>query len=57
MFESKAQADEKASPPHILADEHFNPPAAEQRSYSAGGGLDGVLKPLLIKRWMTYELP
>jgi hypothetical protein len=47
----------KRSPPHILADEHFNPPAAEQRSYSAGGGLDGVLKPLLIKRWMTYELP
>jgi hypothetical protein len=45
MFESKAQADEKASPPHILADEHFNPPAAEQRSYRT---LDGVLKPLLI---------
>ena len=31
----------KRSPPHFLADEHFNPPAAQQRSYSAGGGLDG----------------
>jgi len=37
----------KRRPPHILADEHFNPPAAEPRSYSAGGGLDAVLKQLL----------
>jgi hypothetical protein len=34
----------KRSSPHIPADEHFNPPPAEQRSYSAEGGLDGVLK-------------
>jgi hypothetical protein len=38
----------KRSPPHFLADEHFNPPAAEQRRDSAGGGLDGVLKRFLI---------
>jgi hypothetical protein len=25
----------KRSPPHILADEHFYPPSAEQRNYSA----------------------
>jgi hypothetical protein len=36
----------KRSPPHILADEHFNPPSAEQRSYRA---LDTVLKPLLAE--------
>ena len=35
----------RRSPPNFLTDEHFNPSAAEQRSYSAGGGLDGVLKP------------
>jgi hypothetical protein len=38
----------KRSPSHILADEHFDPPAAEQRGYSARGGLDGVLKSLLV---------
>jgi hypothetical protein len=32
----------RRSPPHILADEHFNTSSAEQRSYSAGGGLDGA---------------
>jgi hypothetical protein len=36
----------KHSPPHILADEQFCSPPAEQRSYSAAGGLDRVLKPL-----------
>jgi len=34
----------KRSPPHILADEHFDPPAAEQRSYRTP---DRVLKPVM----------
>ena len=45
----------KRSPPHILADEHFNPPAAEQHNFSAGGGRDKVLKPHL-KMVMTDTL-
>jgi hypothetical protein len=36
----------KRSPPHFLADEHFNPPAAEQSATNIGG-LGGVFKPLL----------
>ena len=39
----------KRIPPHILADENFNPPAVEQHSYSAGGAPDGVLQGLLCK--------
>jgi hypothetical protein len=43
---SKREPMKKRSPPQILADEHFNPPSAEQRSYRT---LDGAFKPLLRK--------
>jgi hypothetical protein len=42
---NKRRPMKKRSPPHILTDE---PSRGLQRSYSAGGGLDGVLKLFLI---------